>query len=63
LTTLAIAAPAAIPASLKITTTTVDTQLEPPPVIVATEENGRASPARHVHGAPLHNVMEEEEEQ
>jgi hypothetical protein len=27
------------------------------------EGNGRESPARYVHGAPLHNVMEEEEEE
>ena len=33
-----------------------------PPTIVAIEE-GRASPARYVHGAPLHNVLEEEEEE
>ncbi|KAF7291451.1 F-box domain-containing protein [Mycena indigotica] len=26
-------------------------------------EEGRASPARYVHGAPLHNVLEEEEEE
>ncbi|KAJ2933162.1 hypothetical protein H1R20_g3882, partial [Candolleomyces eurysporus] len=29
----------------------------------ATEDPGRISPARYVHGAPLHNVMEEEEEE
>jgi hypothetical protein len=28
----------------------------------ALEETGRSSPARYVHGAPLHNVLEEEEE-
>jgi hypothetical protein len=27
------------------------------------EDPGRVSPARYVHGAPLHNVMEEEEEE
>ncbi|KAF9444404.1 hypothetical protein P691DRAFT_344338 [Macrolepiota fuliginosa MF-IS2] len=27
------------------------------------EETGRASPARYIHGAPLHNVLEEEEEE
>jgi hypothetical protein len=26
------------------------------------EETGRSSPARYIHGAPLHNVLEEEEE-
>ncbi|KAJ7271461.1 hypothetical protein C8J57DRAFT_1449901 [Mycena rebaudengoi] len=36
--------------------------IEPPPVIPAAE-SGRASPARYVHGAPLHNVLEEEEEE
>lgn len=30
---------------------------------VTTEESGRASPIRYVHGAPLHNVLEEEEEE
>ncbi|KAG6897989.1 hypothetical protein C0992_007943 [Termitomyces sp. T32_za158] len=35
--------------------------VEPPRIAV--EETGRASPARYVHGAPLHNVMEEEEEE
>ncbi|ESK90800.1 hypothetical protein Moror_4037 [Moniliophthora roreri MCA 2997] len=34
---------------------------EPPKI--PPEENGRASPARYVHGAPLHNVLEEEEEE
>lgn len=24
---------------------------------------GRASPGRYIHGAPLHNVLEEEEEE
>ena len=33
---------------------------EPPRV--ALEETGRASPGRYIHGAPLHNVLEEEEE-
>ncbi|KAG1858566.1 hypothetical protein F4604DRAFT_1931092 [Suillus subluteus] len=32
------------------------------PVGLLYEGNGRDSPARYVHGAPLHNVMEEEEE-
>ncbi|KAJ7209450.1 hypothetical protein B0H12DRAFT_1330088 [Mycena haematopus] len=32
----------------------------PPPIVV---DSGRASPARYVHGAPLHNVLEEEEEE
>jgi hypothetical protein len=30
---------------------------------VPLDESGRASPARYVHGAPLHNVLEEEEEE
>ncbi|CAK5278270.1 unnamed protein product [Mycena citricolor] len=38
-----------------------------PPLLEATtpdlEDAGRASPGRYVHGAPLHNVMEEEEEE
>ena len=29
---------------------------------VPLEETGRASPGRYIHGAPLHNVLEEEEE-
>ncbi|KAG6902133.1 hypothetical protein C0995_003889 [Termitomyces sp. Mi166 len=35
--------------------------VEPPRIGI--EETGRASPGRYVHGAPLHNVMEEEEEE
>ncbi|TFK71413.1 hypothetical protein BDN72DRAFT_765019 [Pluteus cervinus] len=34
-----------------------------PPKIIFVDETGRASPARYVHGAPLHNVLEEEEEE
>ncbi|KIY74238.1 hypothetical protein CYLTODRAFT_448003 [Cylindrobasidium torrendii FP15055 ss-10] len=34
--------------------------LPPPPLI---PDAGRESPARYVHGAPLHNVLEEEEEE
>lgn len=33
------------------------------PLSLLYEGNGRDSPARYVHGAPLHNVMEEEEEE
>lgn len=33
-----------------------------PPLKINFGETGRASPARYVHGAPLHNVLEEEEE-
>ncbi|KAF8885202.1 hypothetical protein BD779DRAFT_1534609 [Infundibulicybe gibba] len=43
------------PSPLELTT------IEPPRVLG--EETGRASPARYVHGAPLHNVLEEEEEE
>ena len=39
----------------------VEPVYEPPPR-VNYGETGRASPARYVHGAPLHNVLEEEEE-
>ncbi|RDB21827.1 hypothetical protein Hypma_011076 [Hypsizygus marmoreus] len=35
--------------------------IEPPRVVL--EETGRESPARYVHGAPLQNVLEEEEEE
>ncbi|KAG7442004.1 uncharacterized protein BT62DRAFT_1011045 [Guyanagaster necrorhizus] len=35
----------------------------PPRVPVIDEDQGRASPGRYVHGAPLHNVLEEEEEE
>ncbi|KAL0948044.1 hypothetical protein HGRIS_010669 [Hohenbuehelia grisea] len=35
--------------------------VEPPRIHL--EETGRSSPARYVHGAPLHNVIEEEEEE
>jgi hypothetical protein len=31
--------------------------------LVSPDENGSASPARYKHGAPLHNVVEEEEEE
>lgn len=48
-----IAIPAHVPVDLS--------PVEPPRVVI--EETGRASPARYVHGAPLHNVMEEEEEE
>jgi hypothetical protein len=40
--------------------------LEIPPVDpsrAVLEESGRGSPIRYVHGAPLHNVLEEEEEE
>ena len=36
------------------------TRNEPPCIVL--EETGRGSPARYKHGAPLHNVLEEEEE-
>ncbi|KAJ7016606.1 hypothetical protein C8F04DRAFT_1019007 [Mycena alexandri] len=36
--------------------------LDPPPAPLS-PDSGRASPARYVHGAPLHNVLEEEEEE
>ncbi|KAJ7746166.1 hypothetical protein DFH07DRAFT_1038602 [Mycena maculata] len=36
------------------------TVIEPPRPLL---DSGRASPARYVHGAPLHNVLEEEEEE
>ncbi|KAH7102491.1 hypothetical protein BKA62DRAFT_637553 [Auriculariales sp. MPI-PUGE-AT-0066] len=38
----------------------VESTLVPPPSLVP--ESGRQSPARYVHGQPLHNVVEEEEE-
>lgn len=38
----------------------IGTEIEVPRL--AFEETGRASPGRYVHGAPLHNVIEEEEE-
>jgi hypothetical protein len=34
-----------------------------PGFVSAKEDPGRISPARYVHGAPLHNVIEEEEEE
>ncbi|KAL0566142.1 hypothetical protein V5O48_015876 [Marasmius crinis-equi] len=37
-----------------------ETLAEPPKIM---EETGRASPGRYIHGAPLHNVLEEEEEE
>ncbi|PPQ99370.1 hypothetical protein CVT24_009200 [Panaeolus cyanescens] len=46
----------------------VSPQPSPEPVLmdlprIPLEETGRSSPARYVHGAPLHNVVEEEEEE
>ena len=38
-----------------------DGVLSPPPQ-VRPSETGRASPARYIHGQPLHNVVEEEED-
>ncbi|KAK0479319.1 hypothetical protein IW261DRAFT_1480216, partial [Armillaria novae-zelandiae] len=41
-----------------------EVQVPPPPrVPVIEEEQGRASLGRYVHGAPSHNVLEEEEEE
>lgn len=41
-----------------------DVVVEPPPRVgLGDPTGGRASPARYVHGAPLHNVIEEEEEE
>lgn len=40
---------------------TETTPTELPRIVL--EDSGRASPARYVHGAPLHNVVEEEEEE
>ncbi|KAJ7430346.1 hypothetical protein B0H11DRAFT_1764435, partial [Mycena galericulata] len=52
--------PAPVPAPTKSSPPLLDPILiEPPRPLVDT---GRASPARYVHGAPLHNVLEEEEE-
>ena len=34
-----------------------------PPRLVESVTPGRESPYRYVHGAPLHNVVEEEEEE
>lgn len=39
-----------------------DSDLEEPPH-VPLDESGRDSPGRYIHGAPLHNVLEEEEEE
>ncbi|KAJ7751088.1 hypothetical protein B0H16DRAFT_1548842 [Mycena metata] len=59
--------PAAVPAPLPKTriqapaTKSSPPLLDPPPPPLS-PDSGRASPARYVHGAPLHNVLEEEEE-
>ncbi|KAG6919716.1 hypothetical protein DXG01_002662 [Tephrocybe rancida] len=50
--------PATAPAPVSVET---EALVEPPKIIV--EESGRASPARYIHGAPLQNVLEEEEEE
>jgi len=41
---------------------TLSPELEEP-LRVVLDETGRASPGRYIHGAPLHNVLEEEEEE
>ncbi|KAG5645311.1 hypothetical protein DXG03_006500 [Asterophora parasitica] len=55
------------PSPIAAPTPRVAVALPDPPLIepprVPLEETGRASPARYVHGAPLHNVLEEEEEE
>ncbi|KDQ58269.1 hypothetical protein JAAARDRAFT_35076 [Jaapia argillacea MUCL 33604] len=40
----------------------LDVPLPEPPRVVG-DESGRATPPRYIHGAPLHNVLEEEEEE
>ncbi|EGN97329.1 hypothetical protein SERLA73DRAFT_169698 [Serpula lacrymans var. lacrymans S7.3] len=37
--------------------------VDPPPPLPVLTETGRESPGRYIHGAPLHNVLEEEEEE
>jgi len=39
-----------------------DCHLSPPDPEALFSESGRSTPGRYVHGAPLHNVLEEEEE-
>lgn len=60
------------PQGLPIATPSPKTSPKPSPSLdagqielprVPLDETGRASPARYVHGAPLHNVLEEEEEE
>lgn len=53
-------APAPAPTTIQ-TIQTPPKDLDPPKPIV--EDSGRASPIRYIHGAPLHNVVEEEEEE
>ncbi|TFK24469.1 hypothetical protein FA15DRAFT_655895 [Coprinopsis marcescibilis] len=56
-------APAAVVATPSPTPSPKASPPEVLPVLVpAGEDPGRVSPARYVHGAPLHNVIEEEEE-
>lgn len=55
---------AAVPAPVTTPSPPKTTPSPPEPVLaVPLEDPGRVSPARYVHGAPLHNVMEEEEEE
>lgn len=57
-----------VPAAIPALSPKVSPQPSPEPVLmdlprIPLEETGRNSPARYVHGAPLHNVVEEEEEE
>ncbi|KAF9074560.1 hypothetical protein BDP27DRAFT_138567 [Rhodocollybia butyracea] len=62
--------PAAKPLS-KTSTVGINSQMDDddeseelsPPAIALGVDAGRASPGRYIHGAPLHNVLEEEEEE
>jgi len=47
--------------SLRVSPPPEPTLIEPPRVLL--EETGRNSPARYKHGAPLHNVIEDPEEE
>ncbi|KAF8907021.1 hypothetical protein CPB84DRAFT_1769288 [Gymnopilus junonius] len=57
----ALPQPAVQMPSLRVSPPPEQTMIEPPRIQL--EETGRASPGRYQHGAPLHNVIEDPEEE
>lgn len=57
----------AVPVVIPLLKPSPDSLIEPAPTLIdlpriTLEETGRSSPARYIHGAPLQNVIEEDEE-
>ena len=55
--------PPAVPAEITVDEEDISPEDLEPPRLVESVTPGRESPYRYVHGAPLHNVVEEEEEE